>query len=210
MNKTRIEGLSDGVFSIVMTLLILDIKVPQLNGVSVTNQELWQRLADQGPIFRSYFISFVVIGMYWISHHAFFHLYARQVNRVVANINIVFLMFLAFIPFSAHLLGEYHRNEAAIAVYGMNIIGIGLALFSMFRIVIRNKELAHENVSRRLIIQGTIRVLLPPGFALLAIFAAYVNIPFSLFLFAFPVIFNIIPGTLDFLERLVLQRKNKF
>ena len=207
MNKARLEALSDGVFSIVMTLLIIDIKVPKLNGDAVTNQELWQRLSDEWPLFRSYFISFIVIGMYWIAHHAFFHFYVRQINRTVTNINILFLMLLTFIPFSAHLLGQYSRNEIAIFLYALNIIGIGLALFAMLRIVIRDKELAHEQISRRLIIQGTIRVLLPPTFAFLAIFVAYFSIPASLFLFAFPVIFNVIPGTLDFFERLLLKKK---
>ena len=205
MNKTRLENLSDGVFAIVMTLLIIDIKVPDSHGVHITNMELWQRLWDLWPVFRSYVISFIVLGMYWMSHHALFHLFAKNVNRVFANKNNLFLMFLALIPFSAHLLGQYPYNELAVIIYGINIILLGITFTLMYSYVIANKELVYENLPRRLYVQATIRVLLTPSFAFLGILVCFYNVSLSFFLFAFPIVFNIIPGTLDGLERVYLK-----
>ena len=208
MNKTRIEALSDGVFSIVMTLLIIDIKVPKIVGEIVTNDILWQKLWELWPLFRSYLISFIILGMYWIAHHALFHLFVRQVNRVFAWLNILFLMFIAFIPFSAHLMGEYPTHQPAIIVYGLNIILSGLTFYVMYRMIVMNPELVHENVTKRLKIQSTIRVLLPPVFAILGIIVSFWSISTSFFLFAFPIFFNAIPGTLDYPEKLLVKLFN--
>ena len=209
MNKTRIEALSDGVFSIVMTLLIIEVKVPHLQGLTISNEELWHRLSDLWPLLRSYFISFLILGMYWTNHHAFFHMFTKQVNRLLNVVNIFFLMFLCFIPFSAHLMGQYPANEPAILIYGINIILIGMTLFIMLRMVINNPELVHEHVSKRLKTQAAIRLLLPPIFAVMGMLFAHVNFSLSYFLFAFPIIFNIIPGTLDVLEWLFIKQPLK-
>lgn len=208
MNKNRLEALGDGVFSIVMTLLIIEIKVPHTEG-AVTDQELWLKLGELWPLFRSYIISFFVLGMYWIAHHAFFHLFAKNVNRVIALLNILFLMFIAFIPFSAHLLGQYPRHMPAIIVYGVNIIFSGLILYSMLRVAIHDKEVLHETVSWRLILQATTRILLPPVFAAAGIAVFPFNRNLSFFLFVFPIIFNIIPGTLNILEGAFVNRVKK-
>ena len=72
MNKARVESLSDCVFSIVMTLLIIDFKVPNISGHAVTNAEMIDKLWALWPILRSYFISFILLGMYWVAHHAYF------------------------------------------------------------------------------------------------------------------------------------------
>ncbi len=209
MNKIRIEALSDGVFAIVMTILVLELKVPHIRGEETSNQLLWQKLIDLWPVFRSYLISFLIVGMYWLAHSAFFHLFTRQVNRVLANFNTLFLMFVSLIPFSAHLLGEYPRHYPAILIYGLNIIVVGLILFLMLRLAIHDHEVRHEAVSQRLIVQATVRVLLPPGFALLGMLVAGVNISFSFFLFFFPIVFNLIPGSLDFMEWLIFKRRRK-
>ncbi len=209
MNKTRLENLSDGVFAIVMTLLIIEIKVPESHSVHLSNQELWQALWDLWPLFRSYVISFIILGMYWMSHHALFHLFARNINRVFANKNNLFLMFLALIPFSSHLLGQYPDNELAVIIYGINIILLGVTFCLMYFYVIANKELVYEDLPKKLYLQATIRVLLTPSFALIGILVCFYNISLSFFFYAFPVIFNIIPGTLDGLEKIYLKLRKR-
>ena len=200
MNKNRLEALGDGVFSIAMTLLVIDIKVPRIEGEIVTDQVLWQKLGELWPLLRSYLFSFLILGMYWISHHALFHLFVRQANRVFAWLNIFFLMVIAFIPFSAHLIGLYPNHQPAIMMYGLNLVLCGIFFFVMFRMIILNPELVHENVSRRLKVQATIRVLLTPVFAFLGMVAARWSPELSFLLFTFPVLFNAIPGTLDYPE----------
>ena len=210
MNKVRLEALSDGVFSIVMTLLVIELKVPHLEGDSIEDPlMLWQKFYNLWPLIRSYFISFAILAMYWTSHHAFFHYYVKELDRRLSYLNLLFLMFVSLVPFSAHLLGEYPKNTAAIFNYGCNIILIGLSLYAMLRLIIRNKHMRHEDLSNKLIAQGTIRILLPPIFAFIGIFYSYYNISVSYFLFMFPIVFNIIPGTLDVPERFIFKMIKK-
>jgi uncharacterized membrane protein len=105
ISKARIEALTDGVFAIVMTLLVLGIVVPHLSHLEAST-ELPKRLLDLRPVFLSYASSFIVLGFFWIGHDSQFH-HIKRVNRTLLWITIFYLMFIALIPFSTALLGEY-------------------------------------------------------------------------------------------------------
>jgi uncharacterized membrane protein len=100
MNKTRLEMFSDGVFAIIITILVLEIKVPEL-GAGTTNTELWHALSEYGHILIGYFLSVAVIAMFWLNHHFLFHTNAKNIDRWVVQLNMLFLAILALIPFSA-------------------------------------------------------------------------------------------------------------
>ncbi len=202
MNKTRVESLSDGVFSIVMTLLVLDVKVPCLKS-PLNSQELFSQMLQIVPLIRSYIISFIILAMYWVAHHAYFHTFTKQVNSVIAYLNILFLMTIAFIPFSSHLIGQYPLNKVAVVSYGINIICAGVTLYAMLWFITVNRHLMHDDVSPKLVRQSFIRVLLPPLFALFGIITGLLHSSsLSFFLFAFPILINIIPGSLTAIEML--------
>lgn len=201
MNKTRFEALSDGVFAIVMTLLVIEIHPPELHGDMVSARTLLAGLAQLGPLFLAYFVSFAVLGMFWTSHHALFHLFTKNVNRVLVQINLLYLACIALVPFSAHLLGQYSREPLAVILYGANILVIGLIAFGMMRYALRSAEIDTSHVDSRIIQQATIRLALTPLSTILGMSVALWSIPLALFLYAFPIVFNIIPGTVDFLER---------
>jgi len=202
MNKTRIEFLSDAVFSIVMTLLVLEIKVPEIHTEhGLTDAELWPQISHLTPLFLSYLISFTVLTMYWVSNHALFHFFIKKTDRAIAFINMLFLMFVSIIPFSAHFLGVYPDREPAVIVYGVNLILIGMIGLWMLYHVLNHSDLVHKDLTQKTIKQAKIRLFLTPTFSLLGVVFSVVSIPFSLFLFAFPIIFNIIPGTLNTLEK---------
>lgn len=112
MNKSRLEAFSDGIFAIIITILVLEIKIPEL-GPTVTNMELWYALSQYSHILMGYFLSVAVIGMFWLRHHFMFHITAKNIDRWVIQLNIIFLSILALIPFSAGLLGTYPRLEVA-------------------------------------------------------------------------------------------------
>ena len=204
MNKSRIEALSDGVFSIVMTILVFNIKLPDFKG-DVSNGEVLQVLQNLWPVLRSYVISFMVLGMYWVAQHSYFHLFTKHVNRITAWLNLLFLMQIVFVPFTSHLIGQYPHNQIAVICYGFNIIGIGLTLYVMLLFLIKNRHMMHEDVSAVLIRHATIRILCTPTFAVFGIIASFLHSSLSFFLFAFPIVFNIIPGTLDALEGVVFK-----
>jgi uncharacterized membrane protein len=125
--KTRIEALSDGVFAIAVTLLVLDIRIPELPR-GAPSREVWHAMAAIGPVFLSFLITFVLAGSFWFMHHATLHS-VKYVTRGIASINLLFLMFISLLPFSTGLIGRLGPNHpAALAVYFTNQLALGLTL----------------------------------------------------------------------------------
>jgi uncharacterized membrane protein len=104
-SSTASSSISDAVFAIAITLLVLDIRVPEIPERLVVEQ-LPQRLYELRPKYLSYVLSFVVILMYWMAHHSTFRA-IRCYDRVLIWLNSLFLMCIAFLPFPTSLLGEY-------------------------------------------------------------------------------------------------------
>src|SRR4051794_26548795 len=104
MGTGRLEAFSDGVFAIAVTLLVLEIKVPDAAGDDLAHQ-----LAEQWPSYASYVVSFFVIGVIWMNHHAVFS-HLGRVDRPLMSINLVLLLWVALIPWPTHLLAEYMRQ----------------------------------------------------------------------------------------------------
>lgn len=201
MNKARLEALSDGVFAIVMTLLIIEIHVPIIQNLG-SSQDLLTELSHLSPLLWSYFVSFVVLSMYWTSHSALFHLFTKTIDRLIVQINMFFLMFISLIPFLAHLLGVYPMNTAATTLYGLHIVIVGCISLAMFKYALYSKEVERHEISSRLIKQSTVRLTLTPSFALLGIIFGFYDPSISIFFFIFPAVFNIIPGSLNAVEKL--------
>lgn len=195
MNKARVEALTDGVYAIVMTLLVLDLRVPE-------NIPLGAGLAALIPVFISYVLSFIVLSIFWLSHHALFHLYFRTVNRQLILFNAFLLMFIALIPFSAHLVGAHPNDRLAAIFYGGNIIAIGIMANGMFWYGLKSREIDTSGVTMRTKRQAAIRLALTPIFAAVGIGLSYISIPLALVVFAFPIVFNSTSQTLNAAERL--------
>jgi uncharacterized membrane protein len=102
LSKSRIEALSDGVFAIALTLLVLKLEVPEHHH---SNQEMLRQLLDLYPQFVSYVVTFLIAGGFWYLHHLTFH-FIRYVNGFLVWINLLFLMFVSLLPFSAGLMGH--------------------------------------------------------------------------------------------------------
>src|SRR3989304_869307 len=114
MPPNRLETLADGVFAIVMTILVLDLRVPEIvgaGGLAGDVAALWPRGA-------TFVISFVVLGIYWFAPHQVFHFVAR-VDRTLVWLNILFFMGVGLTPFAASLLGSYPNEIVALAFYGI-------------------------------------------------------------------------------------------
>ena len=202
MNKGRLEAFSDGVFSIVMTLLIFDIKVPVIPE-PVSNIELWRQFLLLWPLLSVYFLSFAVLSVLWINHHFLFHSFAKSVDRKLNLLNLTYLAFVAFVPFSAHFIGTYHTHQPAAIIYGLNIFIIAALSSRMVTYMKRNKqELLNEDISQRLINQARFRSRLSLFCYVAGLCISFFNVPVTLLFYAFPVIFNIIPGSLDLAERI--------
>ena len=202
ISKARVEALSDGVFAIAMTLLVFNIKTPLTDHV-ISEKGIFAILATQWPYFASYFVSFIVLGMFWTAHNSFLHFFSRNVNRMLVQLNMLYLMFVVLIPFSAYFLGEYPYSHVAVVFYGLNIIIVGLINFAMFSYAIHSHDIDTSHVDEQLVTQSRIRVLMTPLFALIGIIASSASAEVAKLFFAFPIIFNLMPKSLLALERLL-------
>lgn len=115
---SRIFAFTDGVFAIAITLLVLQIEVP--TDIS-SSSDLWQGLRDEGSDFTAFAISFIVIGVYWISSHRFMRTVVEY-DRGLMLLTLLYLAFIVLIPFSSQMMGEW-ANEAplSVALYTLNL-----------------------------------------------------------------------------------------
>lgn len=189
MKPARLEQLADGIFAIVMTILVFEIKAPVLAD-SKSAMELWIALQSMLPLFLSYLLSFSLLFTYWRAHHFFVSVYAKNIDRNLTNLNAIFFLFVGLIPFSTSLLGAYSDNQLSIIIFGIHTIIIGLCLIFIRSYVFRSEHIKNTEVTREEIHRGTIRLVVPIIFALLAIILSFVHKDLSLGLFTFAVIFN--------------------
>jgi len=119
---SRIVAFSDGVFAIAITLLVLQLEVPE----SVPRDDLWPALWDQRQDLFAYAISFAVIGRFWVVHHRFFSDVTGFDGRLI-SLNLFYLAWIVLIPFSSQVLGDHGGDEPAVILYAVNLIGVLLA-----------------------------------------------------------------------------------
>ena len=129
----RIEAFSDGVFAIAITLLILDMRVPEVG--ALPHVSLSHSLTSLWPSYLAYVISFVIVGIYWANHHYVFKLYQRT-NHVFNLLNVFFLMCISFLPFPTSVLGKHLQDmgeeRTAVAFYTFGLLLPALAWMLMW------------------------------------------------------------------------------
>jgi uncharacterized membrane protein len=144
-DTARLEAFSDGVLAIAITLLVLDIEVPESDF-----GHMWYGIAHQWPSYLAYTTSFVTIGGIWTAHHAVFRR-MRYANQRVMYLNLVLLMAIAFLPFPTRLMAEAIRNpdaeRAAVIFYGLTLMTISILSWALWTAVRRERELLHPDVT---------------------------------------------------------------
>ncbi|RZK92332.1 MAG: DUF1211 domain-containing protein, partial [Hymenobacter sp.] len=120
MHKTRLEAFSDGVLAIIITIMVLELKVPHGAGFAA--------LRPLVPVLLSYVLSFVYVGIYWNNHH---HLLssAKQINGGILWANLHLLFWLSLVPFATDWMGENHFASATLAAYGSILLGSAVAYY---------------------------------------------------------------------------------
>ncbi|MDP9189126.1 MAG: TMEM175 family protein [Actinomycetota bacterium] len=170
MTTGRLEAFSDGVFAIAITLLILEIRVPEAGAGG-----LWHALTEEWPSFAAFFVSFLVIGIIWVNHHAVLD-HIKRATRPLLFINLLLLFSVAFIPFPTALMAEHLESgvdeEVAAAVYmgAMSLMAVAFGVLWTYITSHRDQlgvELSEEEISRRtkLFTAGTPIYLLSIGLA---------------------------------------------
>jgi uncharacterized membrane protein len=176
VGRGRVEALSDGVFAIVVTLLVLEIKVPHVADHG-SIPALARALLDLGPKFVSWVISFLTVCVIWMNHHRLFRLMGR-VDHGLFWWNANLLLWTSFIPFPTALMGDYPGNRLAVAFYGlvMLLMSLGFVLLRLRMLAVPG--LLAEGTDRAQFLGGTRRsVLAGPGAYLLGAGLSWVSVP---------------------------------
>ena len=181
MHKGRLEAFSDGVIAIIITIMVLELKIP--HGGDLT------ALRPIFPAFLSYVLSFVFLGIYWNNHH---HLWqaVQHVNGTILWANLHLLFWLSLVPFTTHWMGENHFEKLPVAIYGIVLFCAACAYFILTRTLIahhgHNSTLAKALGSDR---KGKLSVLI----YLTAIVLAFINPPLALVLYILVAVIWLIP-----------------
>ena len=139
----RLAALSDGIFAVAMTLLVLDLRIPVtdlihsqpplwVEGAIQSEQVLWEALVKLSPRLLTYFMSFMTLGIYWVGQQTELNHFARS-DRNLTWIHLAFLLAVSLMPFSTGLLAEYITYRLALFLYWLNLLLLGVMLYASWR-----------------------------------------------------------------------------
>jgi uncharacterized membrane protein len=170
----RLEAFSDAVIAIAITLLVLEIHIPDADQGS-----LFDALLDLWPSYTAFILSFVTIGIMWVSHHTMFERIAL-VDRRLLFLNLLLLMGIAFLPFPTALLGRYieqggENAQFAAAAYGATMTLIGLFFLAMWHHLYRNPNLLVEGIGAERARTAMIRSWVGPTVYALSVGLAFIS-----------------------------------
>jgi len=141
LRTTRMEAFSDGVFAIAITLLVLEIAVPELS------DHVGRDLLQQWPIYLAYVVSFASIGNAWLSHSMITE-YLEGADSVLLRLNLLLLLFVGVLPYPTHLLSEYvadrNAERIAVTIYGLNLLAIAGCISMLWHYAL-SEGLVHQN-----------------------------------------------------------------
>lgn len=197
------SGLADGIFAIVMTILAFELHIPVFK--IATDADIWASLFAMSHTFVSLILSFALLFTYWRAHHFLVSIYAKTLNVGLANWNALFFFFIILVPFTAGLLGEYTYNHAAIIIYGINVIAIGMTLFFMRRYIEGHPKIETIELHVDELVSGYVRILFPVATALLGVALSFINPVISIVLFASGIIFNLVPASTNMIHRVLVD-----
>src|SRR6188508_2946758 len=163
MTKTRLEAFSDAVIAIIITIMVLELKVPHDTSFDAL-MKLW-------PVFLSYAVSFLILGIYWGNHHHLVHT-IKEVRGGILWANLILLFWLSLIPFTTAWMGENHFQTAPVALYGVNLLLCGVAYYYLQGAIIASQG---ENSLLKKAVAGDFKGKISPFGYLLGIAFAFVS-----------------------------------
>jgi uncharacterized membrane protein len=181
MGKGRLEAFSDGVMAIIITIMVLELKVPHEAGLAALRPLI--------PVFLSYVLSFIYLGIYWNNHHHLFQA-ARHVNGSVLWANLHLLFWLSLVPFVTGWLGENNFEALPVALYGTVLLFAGTAYFILTRALIANHG---EDSTLALAVGRDFKGIASLAIYVVAILLSFVNSWFACALYALVAVMWLIP-----------------
>ena len=196
IGKSRIESFSDGVIAIIITLMILNVKVPDITG-EMSGGNVWKELVLAFPQLAAYVLSFILLGVYWVNHHHFFHA-LRTTDRNLLWWNLNLLFWLSLIPLPTYFMAQHPFRAEATALYGFHVLAASVSFIQMGRYA-RLKNLMHHNLSGRRRRRLTLMNRLSMALYIVSIFAGYVSVYISY------TIFIVVPAMYFLPQKIVIE-----
>ena len=178
-DPARVLALSDGVFAVIITLLVLDIHVPELT----QGQSLAEALQEVRPSFTAFVITFLLTGLYWVGHRDLFAL-IRRTDRGLVWLNILYLLPVCLLPFSASLIGRYDQEPVALHIYGLVLVTIAVMRVVIWLYTTNRPHLLWQRLDDRQRRAGLALAVFPALIYLLAILVAAAAPTLSLLIYA--------------------------
>jgi uncharacterized membrane protein len=142
-SRARLEAISDGIFAVGMTLLVLGLAVPMVSGVS-SEGDLLRALGNMFPSVVTYFMSFLTLGIFWVGQQTQLSK-TDHVNRLFTWIHLAFLLTVTMVPFSTQLLARFHWSRTALVLYWLNIFLMGAMLLASVEYGLRSGVFPQEH-----------------------------------------------------------------
>jgi uncharacterized membrane protein len=192
MRTNRLEAFSDGVFAIAITLLVLEIRVPEGAG-----ERLGHELARQWPSYVAYLVSFLVVGIIWMNHHAVVD-HLREADRPLMALNLFLLLWTSLIPWPTRLLAEYMREggdpeRIAALIYAGTMTMMGVAFGALWSYASRHRDLLSVELSDAEIARRTRRFTIGAPIYALSIVVALFSAPACLVVLAALAVYYAVP-----------------
>ena len=169
----RLHNITDGVYAIVITILVFDLHAPESSGLTETS--LLSDLHKQIPNFIAYLISFLMIALFWMRHHWVFK-YLEKCDYKTFMLNFVHLLFVCLIPYTASLIGRYEENPIAVILFSGAFGLAGLSLLFLHRYFVTKTEWHGENADKEWTNPNWWKTYPGPLFALGSILISFINI----------------------------------
>ncbi|MFH1836911.1 MAG: TMEM175 family protein [Candidatus Omnitrophota bacterium] len=192
LKTSRIEGLSDGIFAISMTILILSFEVVLRHPAAMGEKQLLDSLFSLLPDLLHYVESFILLGVFWFLHHQQFH-YIKKTDAVLVFINILGLMFVGLVPFTTVMVSDYGQLRPAALLFEINLLLAGLTFFAHWVYATGKNRLIEEHLDAGIIKYYKMRNLIIPALSFCAMAISLLNprngiivffaVPFILVLF---------------------------
>jgi len=190
MKQSRLDQLSDGIFAIVMTILVFEIRIPANMGM-VSEATLINSLISLAPLLLSYILGFSLLFTYWRSHHIIASVLAKNIDVQFSNLSGAFLCLVALVPFSSHFLGNYIYSKTAVIFFALNIVLIGTLLYTMRQYVIKSKTIENTPFTKKENEHANMHILFPIFSALLSIVVSFYSTNTAIVIFTISIIFNL-------------------
>lgn len=194
MSSGRLEGLGDGIFSVAMTILVIELKIPAVKGNSFN--DLLHGLYETRLELFCFFISFIILGIMWFGHRMVFE-YISQTNRYFIFLGVLFYMVVCLVPFSTRFLAANALQWYAILMYGLNLSTCNLALYAQWSYGIHRPSLHSRILPQEVKAEAKKLFLISPILYSIAIGFSFIFPLISIVIFFITPILYLLPNKLD-------------